>query len=252
MKLALWRITHIFLHKDNVFSKWHHLYICKDLEIAVCSQCHCFRQYLQVLLWVVHYFDPHIQVSSRVILSLHKHVFWGTHPQQIRSWQNISEEIKSERLRTDLLVNPWTNSVFDTHSGSHSVRSGEERRITVRYSSFTSILTVWVSFPVSACESADDHIYIRLHDPQSLNWSLSLTLLFPSWRLGNIFRKGWILDIFFEEFPKWGHEPPIILYNIVFNDIFVLLFQSFCLHFIPCGIINTHSCYTIWCFGLLM
>ena len=58
---------------------------------------------LSVLLWVFHHRDLHIQVSSTVVLGLHKHLLWGAHPQEVRSRHHIAEgsELTGQRLTSD-------------------------------------------------------------------------------------------------------------------------------------------------------
>ena len=61
---------------------------------------------LSVLLWVFHHRDLHIQVSSSVVLGLHKHLLWGAHPQEVRSRHHIAEgsELTGQRNNNTFFI----------------------------------------------------------------------------------------------------------------------------------------------------
>ena len=58
---------------------------------------------LCVFLWEVHHRDLHIQVSSSVVLGLHKHLLWGAQSQEAWGRHHIAEgsELKGERLHRE-------------------------------------------------------------------------------------------------------------------------------------------------------
>ena len=68
-----------------------HRDVCQQHVIVVFGESDRCGGELSVLLWVFHHRDLHIQVSSSVVLGLHKHLLWGAHPQEVRCRHHIAE-----------------------------------------------------------------------------------------------------------------------------------------------------------------